>query len=91
MTLTKEQKEDLRHAALAALAVRAPAALSVRQLARAVKQDVAFLFEESDLQAALTLLAGFTPPLVTSAVDELGASTYWSASTAGVLYVERGK
>ena len=88
--LTNEQKEDLRHAALQALAIRAPAALSPRQLFHAVKKDVDFLFEASDLLAAITLLAGMTPqPLVASAVDPVGSSIYWSATAAGVLHVER--
>ena len=72
-----------------ALAIRAPAALSPRQLFRAVKKEVDFLFEEPDLVAALTLLKGLSPALVASTRDELGASEYWSATSAGVLKVER--
>ena len=87
MTLDNQQKEDLRHAALAALAVRAPAALSTRQLARAVKRDLDFLFEETDVAAALALLEGLK--LAESAVDNLGTTTYWRASAAGVLKHER--
>jgi len=88
--LTHEQKEELRHAALEALVIRAPAALSVRQLARAVKKEVPFLFEETDLTAALAILHGHLPPLVMSTNDELGSSQYWSATTPGVLFIERG-
>jgi hypothetical protein len=88
--LTTEQKEDLRHAALEALAIRAPAALSPRQLIKAVKKEVDFLFEESDLVAALNLLEGVAPhPLAASTTDELGSTMYWSATAAGVLHVER--
>lgn len=91
MNLTTDQKEELRHAALEALAIRAPAALSLRQLSRAVRKDVPFLFEEPDLFAALAVLSGFHPPLVRAMNDELGASQYWSASTDGVLFIERRK
>jgi hypothetical protein len=87
MNLDNQQKEDLRHATLAALAVRAPAALSTRQLARAVKRDLDFLFEESDAAAALALLEGLK--LAESAVDDLGTTTYWRATAAGVLKHER--
>ena len=89
MKLTIEQKESLRHAALEALAVRAPAALGTRQLFRIIKKEVDFLFEETDLEAALAMLVGFTPSLAVVANDELGSSPYWSATTAGVLKYER--
>jgi len=87
--LTHEQKEDLRHAALQALAIRAPAALAPRQLLNAVKKEVDFPFELADLEAALMLLGGFTPPLALATADPLGSSRYWSATSAGVLQYER--
>ena len=58
MNLTNGQKEDLRTAALAALVVRHPAALTPRQLGNAVKKDLDFLFEEAELVAALEILRG---------------------------------
>ena len=53
MTLTPEQKQDLRHALRAALALRHPAALAPRQLQHAVKKELDFLFEPADVTAAL--------------------------------------
>lgn len=87
MTLTNEQKQDLRHVTMAALAIRAPAALSVRQLHRAVKKDLDFLFEENDVTAALEILKGFK--LVESTPDEFGSTLYWRATSEGVLKHER--
>jgi len=90
--LNREQKEDLRHAALVALAIRAPAALSLRQVFHAVKKEVPFLFEEADLTAALSLLVALTPePMAKASVDFVGSSVYWSATPAAVLHVERGE
>jgi len=90
MTLDKEQKEELRYAALAALAIRAPSALNQRQLFNAVKKEVPFLFEPADLVAACELLRGFTPhPLVDCITADLGTTQCWRATTAGVLHVER--
>lgn len=87
MNLTNEQKQDLRHAALAALAIRAPAALALRQLFNAVKKEVDFLFEDADLTAALEYLAGLG--LAKADVDDLGSTKYWSATTAGIQKFER--
>ena len=87
-TLNAEQKEELRHAALAALAVRAPAALAPRQLVSAVKREVPFLFEEADLVAACEVLKGLG--LAESVTDELGSTQYWRATANGVLHTERG-
>jgi len=85
--MTNEEKEELRRATLQAVAIRHPAALTVKQIARAVKREVPFLFEESDLTAALELLAGLS--LVEFAVEELGVTKYWRATAAGVLKIER--
>jgi hypothetical protein len=87
MTLTPEQKQDLRHATLAALAIRAPAALTVRQLHRAVKKDMDFLFEETDVLAALEIIKGLK--FAEDTVDELGTTRYWRATAEGVLHHER--
>jgi hypothetical protein len=87
MNLTNEQKEDLRTEALAALVVRHPAALTPRQLAKPVKKELDFLFEESDLVAALEILRGLK--FAEWIVNELGGSKYWRATSEGVLKVER--
>ena len=89
MTLTNEQKQDLRHAALAALVYRAPAALSARQLFNAVKKELPFLFEEADLLAAFSFLAEENPPKIKMMFDGLGGTRYWAAQPAGILFVER--
>ena len=89
MNLTVEQKEDLRHAALAALAIRHPAALSARQVMRAAKRDLPFLFEESDTVAVLELLCSLD--FASKSVDELGTTNYWQATGKGVLKHERGE
>lgn len=87
MNLTIEQKEELRHEVLAALAVRAPAALSPRQIGKAVKRELDFLFEDADTEAALEYLRGLD--LVQFRHDELGASKYWNVTTAGIQKYER--
>jgi hypothetical protein len=87
MNLNAEQKEDLRHAVRAALVIRHPAALAPRQLQRALKKDLDFLFEESDVVAALELLRGLNQAEFT--VDELGSNHYWRITAAGVLAEER--
>lgn len=89
-TLDTEQKEELRHAALDALAVRAPAALAPRQVLNAVKKEIPFHVELHELVAALELLAGVKPePLAEFVTDDLGATRYWRATSAGVLKAER--
>ena len=87
MNLTNEQKEELRHEVLTALTTRHPAALSPRQIFRVVKRELPFLFEETDVAAALELVKGFGWAEYT--VDELGSSHYWRATSAGVLKNER--
>ena len=87
MNLTNEQKEDLRHTVREALVLRHPAALSARQLVKPVKKELAFLFEEADLTAALELLRGLKHAEWT--LDELGGTKYWRATSEGVLAQER--
>lgn len=89
MPLSNDQKEELRHATLEEVAARAPAALSPRQIQRAVKRALPFLFEEADVTAALELLKGLPQPLVIDTRDELGGTRYWAATSEGVLFVER--
>lgn len=87
MNLNPEQKEELRHAVLAAAAVRAPAALTVPQLTRAVKREVPFLCDATDVVAAAEILKDLN--LLEASTDDLGSTTYWRATAAGILYVER--
>lgn len=87
MNLTNEQKEELRHAVLEALVLRHPAALSPRQLHRAVKKELPFLFEEAEVVGACEILRGLT--LAEFTVDELGGTKYWRATSQGVIHHER--
>ena len=89
MNLTTEQKEDLRHAVRAALAIRQGAALTPRKIFRVVKKELDFLFEESDLIVALEFLRGLSPAETDFATDSLGTTKYWRATSAGVLAHER--
>jgi len=87
--MNESQKSDLRHEVRAALVHRHPAALSPRQIAKVVKKELDFLFEETDVIAALEFLRGHTPPQVDFTFDELGGGKFWRATTTGVLQEER--
>ena len=63
--------------------------LSPRQIAKVVKKELDFLFEETDVIAALEFLRGHTPPQVDFTFDELGGGKFWRATTIGVLQEER--
>ena len=89
MALTTEQKEDLRHAIAEALAVRHPSALSTRQIARAVKKEIPFPFEDAEVDAACEMLRGLGLCVVNK--DELGTTKYWTATSQLVLKVERAE
>jgi hypothetical protein len=88
MNLTNEQKQDLRHVVREALVIRAPAALSPHQVWRAAKKDLDFLFEESDVAAALEFLRGLNQ--ASFKFDSLGSVPYWAATTEGIQAHERG-
>ncbi len=90
MELTNEQKQDLRKEVLAALVIRHPAALAPRQIGKAVKKELPFLFEDADVVATLEFLKDIKPAgFAISTKDELGSSDYWAATAAGVLFHER--
>ncbi|MGA3268058.1 MAG: hypothetical protein ABSE16_14680 [Verrucomicrobiota bacterium] len=89
MNLTSEQKETLRHAIIEALAIRHPAALTVRQIWNLAKKDLDFKFEFDDVLAALTLLRELK--LCSKLPDELGATDYFRALPEAVLKFERGE
>ena len=79
----------MRHAVLDCLVWRHPTALSVAGIRRRVATEVGFAPETIAVEAALAILAGMNPALAESAADELGATAYWRATAAGVLFVER--
>jgi hypothetical protein len=86
--MSNEEKEELRHAVLECLVARHPAALPVKGVLRVARSEVAFTVGEQDVLGALVFLkdAG----LARSQYDEMGSSTWWSASADGVKKVERG-
>jgi len=88
-SLIDSEREELRHVVLETLAVRHPSALPVRSIARHVKTAMGFEVSPDDITAALVLLSGLAPSLVIATPDELGSSTYWAATSQGVLYYER--
>ncbi len=87
--MNAEQKEELRHLAAEAVAVRYPAALTLRQIARAVRKESDLAFADEDLAAGLELLKGLS--LVDNTADELGSTIYWRATPGMVLKLERGE
>ena len=87
MKLEAEEKELLRHAVIECLAARHPAALPVSGVIRRVRQELDFAVDATDVAGALAVLQG--KELVKSQYDELGSSQWWSATSAGVLHVER--
>jgi hypothetical protein len=85
--MTNDDKELLRHAVLEVLTTRHPAALPVGGIARRVRTQMDVDCTEEEVMGALELLKGME--LVKSQYDELGGSTWWQATPAGVLAVER--
>mgnify|MGYP007100081546 CR=1 FL=1 len=85
--ISKEQAEELRHAVLAYLAARHPAALPPRAILRTVEKDVGFRFDYEALHSALEFLRG--DGLAALTMDPLGSTPYWSSTTAGVRTWER--
>lgn len=86
---SKEQKEDLRHAVLDVVALRHPAALTLRAIRRHVAVEIGFQVEEPDVEAAAELLVGLGQFAVEP--DPLGSTRYYRATPAGVLAQERGR
>jgi len=86
-SLTDSEREELRHVVLEILAVRHPAALPVHSVARHARTAMGIEIPESDVTAACELLRGFA--FADFSMDELGATKYWRATSAGVLKYER--
>lgn len=80
-------KEILRHAVLECLALRHPAALPLKGIARRVTTTVDFKVTDEDLESALALLVDLG--LVRKQTDELGPSCWWNATAKGVLAYEQ--
>lgn len=82
-----EQKQQLRHTVLGYLTTSAPNARTRKQVLIHAAMEVDFELALSDVVQALEFLKGMQ--YAASIEDELGISTYWSATSAGVLAVER--
>ncbi len=87
--MNAEQTEDLRHVAARCLADRYPAALSIRQISRAIAKESEVKFEEDDLRGALELLCDLK--FCDKKNDALGSTIYWRATPELVLKCERGE
>ena len=88
-TLTTQDAEILRHAVLAALVLRHPAAMTQRAIRAAIARDVPFQFEDAALESALEMFRDMQ--LVKFQHDGFGATKYWTVTADGVLYLERNK
>lgn len=89
--MTNEEKNLLRRAVRRYLAERSPCAFEASAMARHLKtrQYVDFDFTVADVEQALALLAGLSPAQTKKQADPLGAITYWSATSDGILAHER--
>lgn len=87
--MNPQQKQDLRHVVLEAIALRHPTSLAVNAIWRRVKSQVDFEITEADVEAALEFLRGLA--LARFETDGLGSTKYWQSTSAGVLANERGK
>lgn len=86
--MTPEAKEDLRHAVLDVVALRHPAALTLRAIGRAVARELAGPLADEDVLAAAEFHVGLGHFKVEP--DPLGSTKYYTATPAGVLAQERG-
>lgn len=86
--MNARDKEDLRHVVLETLYVRHPAPVTTAGVRRIAGREIAEL-SEADTEAALEMLRGLD--LVKFEEDALGATKYWSATSAGILAFERGE
>jgi hypothetical protein len=83
--MNAQQNELLRHITLETLALRHPAALTVKQITRRVAMEVDFGIDEERVTGALEFLKGKTPPLAIGVFDEMGSTKHWQATTEGIL------
>ena len=87
ITLSPEENEQLRHAALGALAARHPVAVTSRAISRSVDREVIFTVSAAAIESALNFLKdkGF----VRFEHDTLGSEKWWTITAEGLLQVER--
>lgn len=87
--MNAQEKEEIRHVVLEALALRHPIALTVNAIWRRVKAQLDFEITEADVEAALEFLRGMG--LMQSKTDDMGSTKHWQATSQGVLAHERGE
>ena len=86
--MTPEDKEILRHAVIEELAARHPVPVNTEGVRRKMAVTVAGKVTLEDVASALAVLRD--QGLVDAIPDDLGSTTWWRATGAGVLRVERG-
>jgi hypothetical protein len=89
MTLTPQQKEELRIAILAYLSARHPLAFNRNAIRDSLlrRQLVDFLFDSDAAESAMALLIEMK--LITPQTEALGTTKYYAASYTGLLEAER--
>jgi hypothetical protein len=86
--MNPQDNEQLRHALLEALNLRAGVALTASGLRRRVELELAFKVAEADVEAALQFL--LDRQLIAFDFDPLGSTKWYRITAAGTLAVERG-
>ena len=89
MSEDNERKEEVRHLTAQALGARFPAALTAKQLTRAIQRESDLGPDLSEIVESLQLLQGLG--WVENVVDPLGITLYWRATASLALQVERGE
>lgn len=88
-TLTREDRQILRHIVLSVLAIRVGSAFTARQVQTKAAMETPFVISEEDVAEALKFHEALTPPNVRSEHDAYGTTVYFYATAAGVLAAER--
>ncbi len=91
MTMTPEQKQELRYSIRAYLAERFPAAMTARQIRHAQARELDPEIKEAAVTAALEYLAGMQPPQTVRNESAMGALDVWQATQAGTRAWERNE
>jgi hypothetical protein len=86
--MTPEDKEILRHEVLNELVARHPVPVSTKGLLSAMRYTMPGKVTLEDVASACALLQ--SGGLVDCIPDDAGATSWWRATAAGVLRVERG-
>lgn len=90
MATDTTRTEDCRYAVRHHLAVRFPAAQDAPTILRHLARG-GYDFSLDEVRTALHFLSRLDPPQVEKTPSDLGATLYWSATSAGILADERGE